>query len=93
MIKKEVIIKNETGLHARPAGRFVNKTKNYTSDIKLINGAKEVNAKSIMSVMALGATKGKKVTIQISGEDEERAIDELIYFIEVELPLLENSKE
>lgn len=93
MIEKEVIIKNETGLHARPAGRFVNKTKNYASDIRLINDNKEINAKSIMSVMALGAKKGKTIIIKASGDDEEQAINDLVHFLEIELPSLDNSKE
>lgn len=92
MIEREILIKNETGLHARPAGRFVNKSKNYISEIKLVKGNKEINAKSIMSVMTLGASKGKKLKIQASGKDEEKAVNELSHFIEVELPLLENKE-
>ena len=93
MLEREVIIKNETGLHARPAGRFVKESKNYVSDIKLINGSKEINAKSIMSVMTLGARKGQMIKIQASGDDEEKAVKDLAHFLEIELPLLEKSKE
>jgi phosphocarrier protein HPr len=85
MKEKETIIKNETGLHARPASLFVKKASEYKSDIKVFANDKEVNAKSIMSIMSLGATKGTKVIIRAKGEDEEKAVDELIEYIEKEM--------
>lgn len=93
MIKKETIIQNETGLHARPAARFVNKTKEYSSRIILTCGDKKVDGKSIMSIMTLGATRGKKIIIQAEGEDEEKAVNELIQFLDVELPTMDKVEE
>lgn len=81
----KAIIPNETGLHARPASLFVNKAKNYKSDIKLILGEKEVNGKSILGVMSLGAKKDAQITIKASGEDDKEAVEGLISFIEEEL--------
>ncbi|WP_164522081.1 HPr family phosphocarrier protein [Halocella sp. SP3-1] len=93
MVEKKVVIKNKTGLHARPAGRLVKKAKAYLSDIKLIYGDKEINAKSVMNVMTLGAAKGKELIIKASGDDEKKAVNELVNFIEIELPAMEENGE
>lgn len=85
MTEGKVIISNETGLHARPASLFVNKAKNYESDIKLILGEKEVNGKSILGIMSLGAKKDAQIIIKASGEDDKEAVEGLISFIEEEL--------
>ncbi len=81
MINKEFIIKNEIGLHARPAALFVQTTNKFLSDIMIKKADKTINAKSIMGVMAIGIAKGETIEIIIDGADEEnaiQAIDELI---------------
>lgn len=85
MVRKEAIIKNKTGLHARPAARFVQLTKKYQSELKLICDGREVNAKSIMGVLSIGAVKGKKVILVADGKDEKEAVAEMVQFIEDEL--------
>lgn len=85
MIIVETTISNETGLHARPALMFVQKANQFKSDIFIIKGEKEVNAKSILGILSLGLSKGAKVKIKIEGEDEEIAAEELKRMIEVEL--------
>ncbi|MCC3146023.1 HPr family phosphocarrier protein [Halanaerobium sp. Z-7514] len=85
-IEKSVEIKNRTGLHARPAAQFVQKAGQFESKINIIHEGKEVNAKSIMGVMSLGAGKGNKITIKAEGEDSEQAVKELVDFIEIEMP-------
>lgn len=82
MNSKQIIIKNKTGLHARPAAQFVQKASQYQSQIELVYQGKKVNGKSIMGVMSLGAAKGSKIEIKASGEDEEKAVKELVDFIE-----------
>ncbi len=82
MEEKEVTIKNETGLHARPATVFVKKASSFTADIKISKDDKTVNAKSIMGVMSLGAGKGSKVNIRAEGEDEKEAIEALVELID-----------
>lgn len=82
----KIIIKNETGLHARPASRFVQKASEFEAKIKLIRESTEVNAKSIMGVMSLGAEKGTEVTLKAEGMDEKKAIKELTNFINNILP-------
>ena len=86
MKKEKFTLKNETGLHARPASVFVDKTGEFKSDIRIELKGKEVNAKSIMSVMSLGIDGGDEITLTIEGEDEEKAMTELSKLINEELP-------
>jgi phosphocarrier protein FPr len=73
----ELVLQNPTGLHARPAKVLVNLAKRFKSEISLQHGAKRANAKSMVSVLTLGAVKGSGITIQVNGEDEEPAIAEI----------------
>jgi phosphocarrier protein len=83
--EKTLMINNETGLHARPASQLVKKAGNFKSQIEIIVGEKEVNAKSIMGIMSLGLGKGDEITLKAEGEDAEAAVEGLTEFIEVEL--------
>jgi phosphoenolpyruvate-protein phosphotransferase len=73
----EIVIQNRTGLHARPAKVLVNLAKQFKSDINLQHGAKRANAKSMVSVLTLGAVSGSGITVQANGVDEEKAIAEI----------------
>jgi multiphosphoryl transfer protein len=73
----ELVIQNRTGLHARPAKVLVNLAKQFKSDINLQHGAKRANAKSMVSVLTLGAASGSEITVSANGADEEKAIAEL----------------
>jgi len=81
-MEKEIVITNETGLHARPASAFVNEAGKYESDVEIAFGEKTVNAKSIMGVMSLGISQDSKIVIKTNGEDEEEALNSLIIFDE-----------
>ncbi|MFP4020982.1 MAG: HPr family phosphocarrier protein [Halanaerobium sp.] len=83
--EKKVIITNKTGLHARPAAQFVQKAGKFNSKIEIIFEEKEVNAKSIMGVMSLGVGKDDQIIIKADGDDAEKAVEELVDFIEVEM--------
>ncbi|WP_077368449.1 HPr family phosphocarrier protein [Anaerosalibacter sp. Marseille-P3206] len=82
MEKRKVIIKNEVGLHARPAALFVQVANKYLCDVYIESGNKKVNGKSIMGVMSLGAYQGEELTIITKGEDESEALEDLIDLIE-----------
>ncbi len=73
----EITIHNETGLHARPAKTLVNLVKKYKSDVAIWHGEKKANAKSLISVLTLGASKGSQLKIDVSGEDELSAAAEI----------------
>ncbi len=77
MVEREAVVVPEAGLHARPAARFVKEAKGYKSDIVVIKDGAEVNAKSSLRLMTLGAKHGDRVVIRAEGEDEEAAVDAL----------------
>lgn len=66
-----VTITNPAGLHARPATRVVELAKASESQVTIVKDGKEAKGDSIMSVLALGATMGDTVTVDVSGPDSE----------------------
>jgi phosphocarrier protein HPr len=81
MVEKETTVGAEEGLHARPAAQFVKTAKGFSSEIVVVKGYKEANAKSSMKIMTLGAKKGDEVIIRAEGEDAEEAVDALVELI------------
>lgn len=77
MIERAVTIRNELGLHARPAAKFVRLASTFNATIELERDGQHVNGKSIMGVMMLSAECGARVTIRASGADAEAAVDAL----------------
>ena len=74
MIRKDLIIINKLGLHARAAAKFVTQASAFASNISLRKDSQEVNGKSIMGIMMLAANKGTRLTLTASGTDEGEAI-------------------
>ena len=85
MIKREVTVKNESGLHSRAAVIFIQHTNKYKSNILITKENSTVNAKSRMGVMALSVGKGESIEIKADGPDEKDAVDDLVNLIENEL--------
>ena len=81
MLKQEVTICNKLGLHARAAMKLVNLAGRYQSDVLLIHNNREVNAKSIMNLMVIGAPYGSKLTLTSEGPDEAQALAAVIELI------------
>lgn len=77
LLEKKLVIKNERGLHARPAAIFVQIANKYESEIVVRKGKEEVNGKSIMGLMTLAAAKGNRIYLRINGPDAEEAMREL----------------
>lgn len=77
MIRKKLVVKNPQGLHARPAALFVQVANKYDARITLRRGDEEVNGKSIMGILMLGAEKGSTVILEADGEDAASASAEL----------------
>lgn len=90
MIKKKLTIKNKTGLHARPAAIFIKEADKYNSNIRIKFSNREINAKSIISLINLGLEKGKEITLKVDGRDEKKALQELSYLINEKLPEEDN---
>jgi phosphocarrier protein len=76
----EYIIKDELGIHARPAGLLVKLVKNFQSSVLIASKGASADARKLMAVMALGITKGAQVTVTAEGEDEEAVITEIEKF-------------
>ncbi len=79
MYEKEIVIVNETGLHARPATEFVQLAGTFASTITLRHAENEraFNAKSILMVLSMGLDKGAAVTLSAQGPDEREAVEAL----------------
>jgi phosphotransferase system HPr (HPr) family protein len=75
--KSFVVLRNNRGLHSRPAGAFVRVANEFNSDITLTHRGKQANGKSILSVMALEAGPGALISIHAAGHDSQAAVDAL----------------
>ncbi len=84
-IERTVTIRSKSGLHARPAAILVQKAKGFQSQITLSKNDKTANAKSILSVLTLGAEQGDQVLLKVTGDDAETAIGELASLLEEDL--------
>lgn len=83
MEQKKVVLNSPSGLHARPAGDLVKLVRSLSpSKITLSNGAKTVNAASMLSVLSLGLKNGTEVTVTAEGGDERAAAEAVASFID-----------
>lgn len=73
-MKKELLIENRLGLHARAAAQIVKAASAYSSRITLIKDDLEVDGKSIMGIMMLAAAKGTNILVRVEGGEEEAAL-------------------
>jgi phosphocarrier protein HPr len=85
MFSQNTVVVNETGLHARPASLFVNEAKKFKSDITVEKKSLKANAKSVISILTLGISKGSSLIIVAEGPDEEVAVKALVKLIETGL--------
>lgn len=69
-------------LHARPAGLVAREAMRYGSQITIVAGEREADAKSVLRVMALGAEGGSTVTVRAQGDDAEQAVAVIVQLIE-----------
>jgi phosphocarrier protein len=81
MIETRITIINKLGLHARAAAKLVSTATAYGCEIKAGKEDKWVDAKSIMSVMMLAASKGTELELSCNGADEDRAMEALTTLI------------
>ncbi|MBT8114582.1 MAG: HPr family phosphocarrier protein [Arenicella sp.] len=81
MQQQQVEIINKLGLHARAAAKLVSTAGKFASSVSLKLGSQEADAKSIMAVMMLAASRGTVVEISCEGEDEVEAMQALVELI------------
>ena len=78
MIEKEVVVKNGSGLHARPATLLVKKASGFKSDVSIEFNGKKANVKSLIGVLSLAVTKDATIKVVASGDDEALAVEEIV---------------
>ena len=78
MKKEKVVLKNETGLHARPAGELAKLAGTFNCNININANGKTVSAKSILGIMSLGIKTNTEIEIECDGEDEKTAMLEIL---------------
>ena len=78
-------IKDEVGIHARPAGLLAKKAKEYESTITLEKGGKTAVATKLMAMMGMGVKCGDTVSVTVEGADEEKAAAEMEAFFNANL--------
>jgi phosphocarrier protein len=77
MLKKDFLIINKLGLHARASALFVKTASRFSAEVKLAKEGVEVNGKSIMGIMMLAASKGTTVSLTVEGIDEAEALQSI----------------
>ena len=85
ILERTVTLGSKSGLHARPAAIFVQNAKGFQCQITLIKDEKTANAKSILSVLTLGAEQGDQVVLKADGDDAASAVDKLAALLEGDL--------
>ena len=81
-VKKDVLVQNQVGLHARPATFFIQKANEFKSSIWVEKDELRVNAKSLLGVLSLGIVGGTSIDIIADGSDEQEAVDSLVALVE-----------
>lgn len=81
-VKKDVLVQNQVGLHARPATFFIQKANEFKSSIWVEKDEHRVNAKSLLGVLSLGIVGGTSIDIIADGSDEQEAVDSLVALVE-----------
>jgi phosphotransferase system HPr (HPr) family protein len=81
-VTRAVVIVNPHGLHARPAERLARTAMQYKSRIEVLCRNERIDAKSILLLLTMGATKGTELIIEADGEDAEQAVDALAKLID-----------
>lgn len=82
MVEREIVVKNRTGLHTRPAATLVKTAAKFKSDFFIVKDGMVINGKSIIGVMTLAAEQGSKLILRFEGEDEQNAADAVVALFE-----------
>ncbi|QLH35267.1 MAG: HPr family phosphocarrier protein [Parachlamydiaceae bacterium] len=77
-IKGTFIVQNDRGLHTRPSTEIVKCASNFKSEVYLIHHKNQVNAKSLLGILMLAASRGSKIHVEAEGDDAEEAVASLL---------------
>lgn len=78
MIRRPITIINKLGLHARATAKLVNTASRFDSSVRISGKGRDVDAKNIMQVMMLAASKGSEICISCEGDQAEQAMTDLV---------------
>jgi len=78
VIRREVEIVNELGMHARAAAKLVQTTGKFRSNVNLEKDGQSVDGKSILGILLLAAAKGSRLWVRVEGDDEEEAVAAIV---------------
>jgi phosphotransferase system HPr (HPr) family protein len=73
-----VTVPEHVDLHARPAANFVRAAVRFSATVSVAAGEREVDAKSLLAILSLGAKRGTTLRLRAEGEDAAAAIDALV---------------
>lgn len=82
MFVKEVMVKNQVGLHARPATFFIQKANEFKASIWIEKEERRVNAKSLLGILSLGIVGGTTIKVIADGSDEQVAVEALVELVD-----------
>lgn len=85
MPEATVVLRNASGLHARPAKVFAKSAAASSADVVLVKGGREVNAKSVLSVLTLDCHQGDEILIRTTGDGAEEVLAQLVGLVESRL--------
>lgn len=82
MVSKKVVVKNKSGLHARPASELAKVAMKCNSDVVIKVGERKINPKSILNLMAAAIKCGTEITVECMGDTEKEDLGEIVSSIE-----------
>lgn len=92
-VRQAVLVRNPQGIHARPAYLIAETAARFRSRVEIIKNSESIDAKSIISLLTLGATCGTELVIQVTGQDSREAISELVGLFETGFSEMHDSPE
>lgn len=75
IFEQNIIIRNQRGLHARAAAKFVRLVETFNADVQVARNGQQVSGRSIMGLMMLAANEGSEISLHISGRDAQKALN------------------
>lgn len=82
IIARRTSVKNELGMHARPAAKIVQIAESAESDVWLCANSTKVDATSIIDILTLCAVKGTKIVVEIENQEDGVILDQIVDFFE-----------
>lgn len=82
MFSQQFVVKNPTGLHARPASQLAKLCKSLPDEVRLITEKGAVNPKNVLGILTAGLKNGSQFTVQVEGESERDSGRQIMEFLE-----------